>query len=397
MSSGKKYNYVYKTTNIINNKIYIGYHTTNNLDDGYIGCGIKSQSHADSYKKYGNKSPFISAVCKYGYDNFKVEILQFFNCREDAINREIEIVNEDFVKNKNTYNISLGGNGGTVESTISDKQRNIIIGLIRDGVRADCICSLYNFSRTFFWKISRDVNSRSKVKTSRGYFIDAWISKNKDEYIKFYKNRQLTKGEINNRIPIDLYRNDFLTDVNQNPKYVAFVDGKIVMFSTVSEFYNITNIELFGSGVRSCCNNLVSNYKGIDFVYYNDFISGKTKSSFKPKISIFSGEVLYKEGVKYIIGDSLSEFSKKYDISVDSIRKLINGSLRVCKGFSRGDNPKKDFKYSGCTFIKDGEKYTIKTTIEDFRHEIGICKPTIIKLIKGKIKETKGIIYYGRE
>jgi hypothetical protein len=43
----KKYKFimkyiVYLTTNIINNKIYIGVHGTNNPDifDGYLGCGV---------------------------------------------------------------------------------------------------------------------------------------------------------------------------------------------------------------------------------------------------------------------------------------------------------------------------------------------------------------------
>ena len=60
----KKYNFVYKTTNLLNDKYYIGVHSTNNLDDGYIGCGVKSQSYAKSSKEYGLKSAFINAVVK---------------------------------------------------------------------------------------------------------------------------------------------------------------------------------------------------------------------------------------------------------------------------------------------------------------------------------------------
>lgn len=107
-----KYHIVYKTTNLINQKIYIGVHSTNNLEDGYIGCGIKSQGDCNSYKGSRSTSPFISSVKKYGYKNFKREILYFFNTREESYNKEIEIVTEEFCNRKDTYNSALGGKGG---------------------------------------------------------------------------------------------------------------------------------------------------------------------------------------------------------------------------------------------------------------------------------------------
>lgn len=44
--SKKKYYYVYQTVNLINGKTYIGVHGTNNMKDGYIGCGIYRNSDA---------------------------------------------------------------------------------------------------------------------------------------------------------------------------------------------------------------------------------------------------------------------------------------------------------------------------------------------------------------
>ena len=45
---------VYKTTNKINNYIYIGVHRTDvDIDDGYIGNGLyKSQNSFKQFKKY---------------------------------------------------------------------------------------------------------------------------------------------------------------------------------------------------------------------------------------------------------------------------------------------------------------------------------------------------------
>ena len=39
MKKQKKFIFIYKTTDLINDKIYIGVHGTNKLNDGYIGSG----------------------------------------------------------------------------------------------------------------------------------------------------------------------------------------------------------------------------------------------------------------------------------------------------------------------------------------------------------------------
>ena len=107
----KQYHYLYKITNLINDKIYIGIHSTDNLDDDYFGSGVKLKL----------------AIKKYGKENFKKEILEWFDWRIEALQRESEVVNEEFVKRHKTYNIDIGGNGGsshTIETRLKISKNN---------------------------------------------------------------------------------------------------------------------------------------------------------------------------------------------------------------------------------------------------------------------------------
>lgn len=84
---------IYKITNLINGKIYVGQHTTENLYDSYMGSGRNI--------KY--------AIKKYGKQHFLKEILYVFDNFEDMNKMEGIIVNEEFVKRRNTYNVCIGG------------------------------------------------------------------------------------------------------------------------------------------------------------------------------------------------------------------------------------------------------------------------------------------------
>lgn len=92
MSDFKHY-IVYKTTNIVNEKIYIGIHATNDLDDGYLGSGTK----------------FKRSLRHYGKDKFKRDVLHDFDNSHDMLVKESELVTKEFVKRKDTYNLVLGG------------------------------------------------------------------------------------------------------------------------------------------------------------------------------------------------------------------------------------------------------------------------------------------------
>lgn len=107
---------IYKTTNLINGKIYIGYHSTKNPNDDYLGSG-----------KLLNQ-----AIEKNGADKFIKQVLYTFTSKEEALQKERELVNEDFINRKDTYNIKLGGEGGW-DHTWETNKRPEIIELRRKG------------------------------------------------------------------------------------------------------------------------------------------------------------------------------------------------------------------------------------------------------------------------
>lgn len=87
--------YIYKITNKINGKIYIGYH------------GCKCDFLEDDY--YGSGRRIKSALKKYGKENFEREVLFEYDTSKEALLKEEEIVNEEFIKRKDVYNLRVGG------------------------------------------------------------------------------------------------------------------------------------------------------------------------------------------------------------------------------------------------------------------------------------------------
>lgn len=89
--SPRKYKIIYKVTNIINGKIYIGQHVTDNLKDGYKGSGIALKN----------------ALKKYGRSNFKYEILEFYNGNSKTEFNQLEY---SYIKKYNSDDKNIGYN-----------------------------------------------------------------------------------------------------------------------------------------------------------------------------------------------------------------------------------------------------------------------------------------------
>ncbi len=92
----KKFHFIYKTTNLLSGKYYIGMHSTDNLEDGYLGSGTRLRY----------------SINKHGVENHVREILEFVDSREELKKREKEVVSLDEIAKDECMNLKVGGEGG---------------------------------------------------------------------------------------------------------------------------------------------------------------------------------------------------------------------------------------------------------------------------------------------
>lgn len=139
------YHYLYKTTNRINGKYYIGIHSTDDLDDGYLGSG--------TYLK--------RAIKRYGRSNFSKQILSFYLNRRALSKAERGIVTETIVTDPQSYNLVLGGDsvidsGGFSTGMVTVKNKDGQTFLVRKD-DPKYISGEYKFIRTGIG-VYRDAN-----------------------------------------------------------------------------------------------------------------------------------------------------------------------------------------------------------------------------------------------
>lgn len=103
----KKYHFVYITRRIGTPYYYYGVHSTDDLDDSYIGSGYH----------------FLNAVSKYGKESFSREIIKFFDSHDEALKYENKIITKEVLNDEYCYNIQHGGKGSKEEHLLSTKEK----------------------------------------------------------------------------------------------------------------------------------------------------------------------------------------------------------------------------------------------------------------------------------
>ena len=92
--------YIYKITNDINQKIYVG-KTERTVEKRF------KEHCQDAFREHNEKRPLYSAMRKYGIEHFHIELIEETNNPED---REVYWI-EKLGSFKNGYNATVGGDG----------------------------------------------------------------------------------------------------------------------------------------------------------------------------------------------------------------------------------------------------------------------------------------------
>lgn len=194
MKKDKKiYYFLYRTTNLLNNKYYLGMHSTRKLKDGYLGSG-----------KILRRS-----INKYGQDNFKMEILYFFNSRSEMVYEENRLINEQILKDPLCMNIRIGGFGGF---TKEEQIKNAIKSNLKQKYLKE------NNEEWVLKKFENQSNSQKKTYENgreKSYFYD-WNGKKHKEETKIKISEKLklsSKGESNSQ-----FGTCWITKDNENKK-----------------------------------------------------------------------------------------------------------------------------------------------------------------------------------
>lgn len=269
---------VYCTTNLVNNKIYIGQHLTENPDkyDHYLGCGCYDNKPS-SYNK--PKTAFQYAVQKYGPSNFKRITIKAYDTLEEALALEAELVNREFLNRKDVYNEILGGNVGDSTTSIA--------------------CYQYDLKGNFI--ASYDSQQKASYAVGRGFTTIKRAIKEKIKAANYFWS--LTKVD-----KLDL--SEYKTTDNKIPVFQYSETGEYdCCYESVSDAARVNNVATTNIS-RSCKLGYKTNNKYFSYEFSSTFSVARTKDVNNQKIYQYSlsGNFI-REYDSYIIAQK--EFKKQ--------------------------------------------------------------------------------------
>lgn len=169
--------YIYKITNIINNKCYIG-KTLKTIQERW-------KEHCNDYlKRDEEKRPLYSAMKKYGIESFKIEEIE--KCNENIVNDREKYWIEYYGSFKNGYNATIGGDGKAyLDRELIYKTYRNVLNIKKTSELCKCstesvskILEEYNISQEEIQFNSHSISRKpvAKIDKETDKIIDVYIS-----------------------------------------------------------------------------------------------------------------------------------------------------------------------------------------------------------------------------
>lgn len=246
------YGYIYITTNIINNKKYIGKHKAKIHSKSYLGSGVILNE----------------AIKKYGRSNFTNKVIEWCNSLDELNEREIYWIKYyNAVNSDDFYNISPGGDGyawneGKTKYTNSSlmtvslkesetKKRLYAEGKLKawnKGLTKETSDAIAKYSKSF-----SKSKKGSKWSDIRRAAQPDQHGKNNPNYGHYWKDemKKAQSEKLSGKRPY-------------NAKYVRCVECDII-FNTLSEIEELLKIDR--KKVSKCCKGEMNTYMGYHWEY----------------------------------------------------------------------------------------------------------------------------------
>ena len=347
---------VYQTTNLKNNKIYLGVHKCENPEifDGYLGCGIKI-TVPSSYMN--PTTPLQFAVKKYGTKLFKRTTLKTFDSLEDAFKLEAELVTQEFINRKDTYNAKLGGQGGC-SYFVEIYQFDLKGQLVKKWNSIKEASNFYSISDTaifnaakfkgscknYFWskvdtiqvsEYSHYVGQICYKYSGAGKLVDSYnslVEAAKDNNTYLQSIQRAVKGGY--KVNDYFYSLELQEEYSQIPKislkgktlFVYSLEGIfITALSTtpeILEFFKIKSPSSITTAIRT--KRQYKNYQ-LSLEYYDMLPPVTDKRNLKKKVGKFT-----------LTGDFIEEFGSVTEAAKkcgSGVLKVVRGQQQQCKGF----------------------------------------------------------------
>lgn len=266
---------IYKLTNLKNNKIY-------------IGQSINIKNRWNQHKNIKNNTVISRAIFKYGWDNFKKEVIEY--CKKKELNeKEIYWINFYNCLIPRGYNVSLGGqNTSNLEKIKRSKKikfllKNTNLSIKQIGekfkISSNAISEINN-GRTY-WEsnILYPIRQKKENKKENKFLFKQEWDRIKEKIIKKEKIIDIAK-EFKCSISL-------VEDINQGRvaydpklKYPLCVrnvrlkikqidkDNKLIkIYNSIAEASKITNID--SSSIAKVCKNQRKTAGGYKWEYIN--------------------------------------------------------------------------------------------------------------------------------